>query len=266
MQDNYKKPNTAKKELHPLGYDPDAPLPMMLTDDDLYEPVKIRQDVSKTHPELVELTELLANFVNSSRSVGLDGVPIYMDEREFVTVWLPAFYNEKTSSGVSVDDSWERYIAGFDKGNNTNGRNLVVNIVRDGRVIYRVPPLQGRTNIISTNDRKKSITLMSKDVQDMTERLPSSYRVQVDNMVESIDNDKRVSNTDVNIKYLIVLDEIFTYYGYNSILTPEIMKYKQYLLNKLKLMEGGNNGTGTFGGISTSTDAEYVDDGSDLFD
>lgn len=261
----------AKQEtIHNLGYNLNAPLPYCLTDEDIFGR-KFSIDKSKYDPAdpNLETSLVLAHFLNND--VGLlrnsDTRP-FIDEGRFVRTWLPFMYNDEpkeiTVQGgkilVTVTDAWVRTVAG--------GPYNAVDILREGKLIFRVPPVLGRLNVVGGADRRKPIGLMYQDLEAQINRSPATKLQQVDEFTRHLfdpkdpDADRSEFMATPKLKYLYVMDEIFTYYGYNSILTPEIMKYKPYVMG----IGAATHGTHTSGTVSgTPHIVEPYEDDDDLF-
>lgn len=228
-----------KPRIHPLGYDMDAPLPYMLTDEELFGKYKVREEeyteVGKA--EVMHLAETFANFLNESAGYNPEGFRPQISEELFVKSYLPHFHSEayvdkdrpkSTDAKDGVITSWVGAVAG--------SIYSPVDITRNGVVIYRVPPASGQLKPIGPNDRQRSLNLLIKDAEDMYNRLNVSKNAQLThalnesmaNIIHDPESDRgRTTLTSrPNLKFLFVLDEIFTYYGYSSILTPEIMSLK----------------------------------------
>nr|DAT18076.1 MAG TPA: hypothetical protein [Caudoviricetes sp.] len=247
---------------HPLGYYLDDPLPYRLTEDDLgHKGKKVEELVDVPEDRmLLNLATIFTNFLNDPDNKGSSCKRAQLDEHIFVTSWLPHLYHgtDVSDSEFSIAKGWVTHIAG----------NVYspVDIIREGKVIYVVPPMLGRMNIISGGDRLEPVAGLVKKANEMISRLPTSKEAQTNHIIKQMqipvdDEHKAAFETRKNLKYLYVLDEIFTYYGYASILTPEIMSIKS------AVMGVPDNGITTSGPVQNTTPSgtESIDTDDDLF-
>lgn len=246
------------KNIHPtLGYDINAPLPTMLDDRETFTvvdelaPAKPGEDLF-----LRETTEKLYAFLQDESGRGSELKRASIDEATFVRVWLPHFYSEQTpmddSKGESVTDHWVRKVAGTVY--NT------VDVMREGKVIYRVPPVYGKVNTYSRGPGNGSVAIAYKEMEEFLRRLPSAKEAQINHLVQNIfDENDHVAVTR-NLKYIFVLDEIFTYYGYDTILTDKIMSIKPIVMGVDNRVKPTTNVT------RTNEIVDAYDDDSDLWD
>lgn len=258
---------------HPqLNYLLDAPLPYFLTDEELYGKYSIDESQYSDYGKktLLRDAEIFVNFLNNSSSVGPHGKVPTIDETVFVKSFLPYFYSEK-----EVDDKydegypnggiitvWVRGVAG--------GAYTAVNVTRNGEVIYRVPPAYGRLNAVGPADRERSLNLLLKDAEDVYSRIPAAtdaqitYALDLSTRPADPDADRHSFLAKPNLKYLFVMDEIFTYYGYDSILPPEIMSIKNKVFGE-NYVNHRQSGTTVSSNAVGSVAGEPVEDDSDLF-
>lgn len=239
-----------ERYLASLGVSPtDKKLPYQLKADDIYKQYKIHDkyedgSIGQIEPMILQSAAELAAFLNNPNNQSRTGRTPTIAEEVFVKSWLPYFYNEQKPEGYD-DDVIQRYQL------STEGVDSVVhawvtavagnvytpvNVLRDGEVIYTIPPVIDKLVAIGGKDRKKSVAQLYKDAKQMIDRIPSAavMNAQFNHMVESINDYVPESRGEIvnriNYKYLFVMDEIFTYYGYDSILTPEIMSIKQEIM------------------------------------
>lgn len=233
-----------------LGVSPtDKKLPYRLKPEDIYHQYKIQdnyngESLSQIEPMILQGAAELASFLNNPANQSKTGRIPTIPEEVFVRSWLPFFYNEQkpegydedviqryrlNSEGVdSVVQAWINAVAG-----NTY---TPVDVVRNGEVIYTIPPVIDKLVAIGGKDRKKSVAQLYKDAKQMIDRIPSAsvMNAQFNHMVDSINDYVPERRNEIinriNYKYLFVMDEIFTYYGYDSILTPEIMSIKKDIM------------------------------------
>lgn len=219
--------NQSKDEIHPLGYNVNAPLPYYLTNEDIYGKYECKQGDIRSTEQNIHTAAVLANFLNTEQHTTSEGNVPSIDEAIFVRSYLPHFYRDESTgpeSGPCIGATWITNVAGH--------AYNPVDVIREGRVIYRVPPLLGRLNVIHHNERERSIGMMYKDMEDVLVRVPHAFGRQLSYLTENLFNpsdpnkDRAEFRSSPKLKYLFVMDEIFTYYGYDSILTPEIMSIK----------------------------------------
>lgn len=263
----------SNQERHPiLNYDLKAPLPYFLTDEEIYGKYTVdeSQYSEQGKLEIMEGAKIFADFLNTSSAIGPNGTVATIDENVFVRSFLPHFYSEQEITDKydprvdkgGVITSWVRNVAG--------GVYNVVNVLRNGEVIYRVPPVYGQLNAVGPTARERSLRLLIKDAEEMWERLPASKNAQLAHALNQSlipadpDADRHTFLTTPNLKYLFVMDEIFTYYGYDSILTPEIMSIKKQVFGERYVEHRQSSGTISRTEVS-AVGAEPVEDDSDLF-
>lgn len=223
---------------------PDKPLPYQLKMEDVH-PQYNAEGVMQGGIPMEEADNFIANglkelsyFLNDPNNLGREGRRAVMQEESFVRQWLPHFYNEDLPDNYqhiahdkhqmhafdSVNAAWIRLVSGAPQ--------APVDIIRDGRVIFTVPPMMDQLSAIGGGERNKSIGEAYRDADLMKQRLPSRavQQAQDRTVIEAIGDFKDPNRTTItnkiNYKYLFVMDEIFTYYGYPTILTPEIMSIK----------------------------------------
>lgn len=257
-----------ERERHELGYFLDAPLPTMLSHDDVYGDYHFTEVDDSLMGGYDNTLSTLANYLNNALPTNAQNKRPSIDEATFVHAWLPHFYNGNAGNEYdpSVSLTWINSVAGgkFD------GAYHSVDVIRDGKVIFRVPPLQARVNIIGGEDRNKSVSMLYKEMDDNLRRVPHAVKAQEQFFLDRIFDSKNENQskhdlaTKTNLKYLYILDEIFTYYGYDSILSPELMSVKELVMGKKDngTKSGGELSPGTGHSIPAEQDNE---DDSDLF-
>ena len=220
--------------IHPLGYDIRAPLPTMLDDDNVYTlPPKPTPESLAADPVNAELTLKLYDLLTDTERLTVDDKRKSIDEASFVRLWLPHLYGEETPDKPeeytsSVINEWINEVAG--------NRYTMVNVIRDGKVIYRVPPVSGKLNIVGPNQRHTRISIMYNELEGFLNRLPSAAPVQISKFCQHLfdpkdpNMDSKQLAVNRNLKFIFVLDEIFTYYGYKSILNDKIMSIKPIVM------------------------------------
>lgn len=212
-----------------LGYDPKAPLPTLLPIEEIYgTPIALDPEVFK-HDRTGSL-EAICSFYNDVTNRASDHCPKTIDEDTFVKCWLPHFYSDDDSSSYSITHAWINEIAG--------SVHDGVDVTRNGEIIYRVPPILNQLKIMSGTERAVSMSMLLENYKQTVSRVPQSKEVQLDYLVDQIFIDNQGNRrdefmSDTNLKYLFVLDEIFTYYGYKTILTPSIMLIKKQVMGEL---------------------------------
>lgn len=259
---------STEREKHELGYYLDDPLPTMLTNEEVYGNYHYTEVDDSLMGGYDNTLSTLANYLNTSLSTNAQDKRPSIDEATFVRAWLPHFYNGNSGNDYdpSVSLTWVNSVAG----GRYDGAYHSVDVIRDGQVIYRVPPLQARVNIIGGQDRTKSVALLYKEMDDNLRRVPHAVKQQekffLDRVFESNDQNQTKHDlvTKTNLRYLYILDEIFTYYGYDTILTPELMSIKELVMGKKE------NGKKPSGELSSGTghpvpDEQDYEDDSDLF-
>lgn len=257
------------KYIHPLGYDIRAPLPTMLSDDNVYTlPPKPTEESLRADPQNAELTMKLYNLLTDTERLTVDNARKEIDEASFVRLWLPHLYGEETPERPedytsSVINEWINEVAG--------NRYTMVNVIRDGKIIYRVPPVSGKLNIVGPSERQTRISVMYNELEGFLNRLPSAAHAQIENFCQHLfdPKDPNVDSKQLavtrNLKFLYVLDEIFTYYGYKSILNDKLMKIKPIVMGKDYV--DNSKPASNSGPVSVYTNpAEVVDNDDDLWD
>lgn len=249
-----------------LGFDLKAKLPYMLTHEDVYG--EINHEVTTTPAEAGSLfkdVHLFANYLKESSVVNKDNVRPTIDEPTFVKAWLPHFHmgNEGDESrDPSVTLTWINAIAGSPYHS--------VDVLRNGELIFRVPPVSGRLKVIGGKDRQTSVGMLNKEMENMLTRVPHAREAQVNYLLSQIFvmKDERQSDTvtELNLKCLFTLDEIFRYYGYSTILPPEIMKIKPYIMGEQDGTESRGSLPSSDTGIAGEVSSESNFDEDDLFD
>lgn len=263
-----------------LGVDPvDKKLPYCLKVEEVYPQYQIHDgfeglSISQIEPMILQGAAELAAFLNNPSSQFNSGKAPEITEEVFVRSWLPFFYGEQKPQGYednpivryqvmhegvdSVVKAWVSAVSG--------SVYNAVNVTRHGEVIYMVPPIIDKPAVVGGKDRKKSVAQLYQDAKQVVDRIPSKavLNAQFNHMVESIrdytpESRKQLVNR-INYKYLFVMDEIFTYYGYDSILTPEIMLIKNDIMGYTD--EHQSSGT-----VSQShSEPDFIeDDEDDLF-
>ena len=257
---------TKHQERTELGDRVDAPLPTMLTHEEVYGHFE-RKDKDPNEVGMLDSTlDVLAFYANNSSITDSEDKRPSIDEATFVKAWLPHFYHGnqgREDIDPSVTLTWVNKIAG----GKYCGSYHSVDVLRDGEVIYRVPPVYGRLNVVGGKDRYTSVAQLYKNMDDMLKRVPHAVNQQekffLDNIYEPADEhqDRRDFRADINLKYLYVLDEIFTYYGYETILTPELMSVKEQVMGKRT--DGAQPVRELSTRVQSPTASEYIDDGDD---
>lgn len=242
-----------------LGFDLNAKLPYMLSHEDVYG--DIHKEVTVTPNEAGSLfkdIQLFANYLKESSVTNKDNVRPSIDEPTFVKAWLPHFHmgnegNEDRDPSVTL--TWINAVAG--------SAYHSVDVLRNGEVIYRVPPVSGRLKIIGGKDRQVSVGMLNKEMENMLTRVPHAREAQVNYLLSQIFALKDERNTDtvteLNLKCLFTLDEIFRYYGYPTILPQEFMKIKPYIMG----VQDGTESRGSLPAADTGT-TEQVSSESDF--
>lgn len=226
-----------KEERTSLGYLPNAPLPTFLRKEDMVKNVTITQE--ERDKDLTGALDSLADLLNSeavlSNGVKLTaqqfkdgrGIPT-IEESIFVKSWLPHFYHDNAQSELSITNGWITQISG--------NAYTPVDVMREGIVIFRVPPALGSMNIISSRDRLKPVGILYKELEDVVVRSPLAIEAQARHFCNSIfiPRDANTHQSELianrNLKYIYIMDEIFQYYGYDTILTPELMSIKKQVM------------------------------------
>lgn len=265
-----KKPTIVKEvERHPLlGYDLNAPLPYFLDDETLFGHYEVKNEDWSIDQAFAHTEKVLASFLNSTSQfynpdpTVLDPFKLpQIDEVLFVKSYLPNLYESHSVDEHGNDHAMLAWV-----NNVALTQYAPVNVLREGKLIYRVPPALSKINVIRANERQYSPTILGKQIEGEINRLPALRDRKTRELLGALFipregiSTKNFRNT-VELKYLFTLDEIFTYYGYKSILTPEIMSIKSQIL-------GTPNAT--TGSVQSTTAARKVqpddeEDDSDLF-
>jgi len=103
--------------------------------------------------------------------------------------------------------------------------------------------------------------LMKQRIPSRSVQMVQDRRI-VDAMGDFKEDRQGLITNKVNYKYLFVMDEIFTYYGYPSILTPEIMSIKSTIM---KGESHGDQSSGTIPESGRQSNQDQLED-DDLFD
>ena len=256
--------NQSPTPLHPLGYDPSKPLPYCLTKQDIFgADYKVHHELWDPMDNNYNTTKTLANFLNNE-CWPLDEnnrIPS-IDEVTFVRTWLPHFYTGLVNPNESITYAWIENIS-------KHAYNTV-DVYRGNQLIYRIPPLVGRSDTLDGNDLTYSLSNLAKDLQTQEGRMGGTPEDKINKMfkygllpqgVNDLDANRAKFLVRPNLKYLFVMDEIFTYYGYDSILTPDIMSIKPQVFGVTK------DGIKSNGIIPNESDriVEAYDDDDDLF-
>lgn len=211
--------------------------------------------------DLEEIMGSMINFLNNDVHTDMFGRVPQIQEDIFVKSWLPHFYhdtNVNEEGGVSIAHAWVTHVA-------MSAYNMV-DVIRDGKVIYRVPPLMTRIRALGGKDKHMTSNSAKFQMESIVSRLPSAGVVQSKWMCEqmidlkdgSSENDSDFLITP-SLKYLFVLDEIFTYYGYDTILNPEIMSIKSQVMGT----PNESNTSRTVQPEPVTTSAQPMDDTDD---
>lgn len=226
-----------QRELHyfkQLNIDPEKPLPYCLTDEDFnmrhYKEVE-EQQLEHVDPYLAGFLTVSTNLLNNAYSLNLENKRPSITEAEFVKTWLPRFYGEHKSQFASEDDEvtsvmnvWVHAIAG--------NSYTPVEVTRFGKIIYRIPPLIQPLTVMKKENRGISVYELANEAIARVSQYPTKNVMdkEYSRAMDRIFKDQNGRNIDFtttyNIKPLFVMDEIFTYYGYDTILTPELMSIK----------------------------------------
>lgn len=249
------------------GYRLNAPLPYMITEEDYYRVVDNNIMVNpETKPsETEEAVSLFKGFLADSRN--LDAFP-QISEDDFVRYWLPHFYKLPPEGFVPDPDQHKSIVRAWINQVARKATN-VVNVIRDGRIIFRVPPALGRMGTLRSFERTESVSVKAKQVSGYLTSFPNHRVVKEKQVAESSLSSQHGNKTDTmqrliepSAKYLYVLNDIFTYYGYESILPPEIMSLRDKVLGERR---GTIQDTRHESAKNTNVYAPVEDD-DDLFD
>lgn len=217
------------KKITPGTIDKTRKLPTMLTLEDVYG--KYEANNTAVGTDLEEIMGSMIGFLNNEVHKDYMGRTPSIAEEIFVKTWLPHFYHDTNinENGVSIAHAWVTHVS-FSPYN-------MVDVIRDGTVIYRVPPLLSRIRAIGGKDKYMTSNSAKYQMESIVNRVPSAGVVQsrwlCDQMIDLKDKDTN-NDSDLlitpSIKFLFVLDEIFTYYGYDTILNPEFMLIKPQVM------------------------------------
>ena len=258
----------------------DKPLPYFLKPEDMrrtYSAEGITQGgipIEECDEFLGNALKELSHFLNDPNQLSRETRQATINEEQFVRQWLPFFYGEPLPEGYeqldkysmadmhldSVNKAWIRDVSG--------SAQSPVYVLRNGEVIYVIPPMMDQLAAISGADRNMSIGETFREASLMKQRIPSRSvqmvqdRRIVDAMGDFKEDRQGLITNKVNYKYLFVMDEIFTYYGYPSILTPEIMSIKSTIM---KGEPHGDQSSGTIPESGRQSNQDQLED-DDLFD
>lgn len=228
-----------ERQRHMYGYYLDAPLPAMLTYQDMIGDVK-RFENKDGKEKTFSLngtevdTDAIVSFAKNMLLNDPEGKERLISEKEFVTTWLPLMHEAKplmiNGEPHASDYLWVKHVS--------KSPYSSVGVVRDGVVIFRVPPVAVGLESIGQTDRERRITELYLEYKRKTQYLPSLEAEGEEWLMNEIDQgvkeqkkqNMRMVSKWRTLLYIYILDEIFVYYGYDSILTDEIMSFKQAVM------------------------------------